>query len=300
MNMDIETYQERIRKLHTRIKEGKHRDEQGIRDEIRALYIDMAGSIRALSKAQETLREIAQEFKQRQTTPSDVGRFYSFVKSTTSAELDLATLIDRAWNCIVMEDFDEARKTLKHIFDIDPDNIKGLCYMGLVLVELERYDEAMLFLQKVLVKDPGNPFALNNLGYICYKKGIWGEAIEHLVKAANQNKDRTAALYANYYLGLVYFERSMIPDAIKFFTRALQMGPNLQVAYYYLGLSETKRYEFKDAVIYFRKAVTIDKDSRYGRLAAEELGKIEPLTDPDKTMNTRTKDRKPESADGSA
>jgi tetratricopeptide (TPR) repeat protein len=170
--------------------------------------------------------------------------------------------------------------------------------MGLVLVELEHYDEAMLFLQKVLVRDPGNPFALNNLGFICYKKGIWGEAIEHLAKAANQNKDRTATLYANYYLGLVYYERSMIPDAIKFFTRALQMGPNLQVAYYYLGLSEVKRYEFKDAVNYFKKAITIDKDSRYGRLAEEELKKIEPLAEPDKTMGkcTSTDD---EQSDGS-
>lgn len=298
MSKDIEAYQERLRKLRARVKEGKNSDEHGIRDEVRSLYIDIAGSIRALSKVQETLREIAQEFKQRRVSQSDVGRFYSFVKSTTSAELDLATLIDRAWNCIVMEDFDEARKTLKHILDIDPENIKGLCYMGLVLVEVERYDEAMMFLQRVLVKDPGNPFALNNLGFICYKKGIWGEAIEHLVKAANQSKDRTAALYANYYLGLVYYERSMIPDAIKFFTRALQMGPNLQVAYYYLGLSEVKRYEFKDAVNYFKKAVAIDKDSRYGRLAEEEIKKIKPIAEPDRTMGTRPTDSD-EQTDGS-
>jgi hypothetical protein len=58
MSQDIEVYQERIRKLRARIKEGKHHDKQGVRDEIRALYIDMAGSIRALVKAQETLREI--------------------------------------------------------------------------------------------------------------------------------------------------------------------------------------------------------------------------------------------------
>ena len=156
--------------------------------------------------------------------------------------------------------------------------------MGLVLVELQHYDEAMLYLQKVLVKDPGNPFALNNLGFICYKKGIWGEAIEHLVKSATQQKDRTAALYANYYLGLVYYERSMIPDAIKFFTRALEMGPNLQGAHYHLGLSEVKRYEFKRAVTHLKKAIAIDKDSRYGRLAGEELKKIEPLTEPKKTF----------------
>lgn len=287
MSKEIPLYQERIRKLREKIKQGKRSDEQAIKNEIRTLYIDIAGSMRELSTAQQALRDIAQEFKQHKSAKSDVGRFYSFVKSTTSAELDLATLIDRAWNCIVMEDYDEAKKTLKQILDIDPDNIKGLCYIGLVLVELQHYDEAMLYLQKVLVKDPGNPFALNNLGYICYKKGIWGEAIEHLAKAANQKKDRTAALYANYYLGLVYHERSMIPDAVKFFTRALEMGPNLQGAHYYLGLSEIKRYEFKQAVVHLKKAVSIDKESRYGRLAAEELHKIEPLAEPDKIIRTR-------------
>jgi tetratricopeptide (TPR) repeat protein len=251
----------------------------------------MAGAMRELSKAQQSLRDIAQEFKERKTAQDDVGRFYSFVRSTTSAELDLATLVDRAWNCIVLEDFEEARKAIKQILEIDPDNIKGLCYMGLVLVELQHYDDAMLYLQKVLVRDPGNPVALNNLGYICYKKGIWGEAIEHLVKSATQKKDRTAALYANYYLGLVYYERSMIPDAIKFFNRALEMGPNLQVAHYYLGLSEVKRYEFKSAVTHLKKAVSIDKDSRYGRLAGEELKKIEPLAEPNKTIGTGNTDK---------
>jgi len=52
--------------------------------------------------------------------------------------------------------------------------------MALALMDKALYDDAMLNLQQVLICEPDNPFALNNLGYICYKKGIWGEAIEHL------------------------------------------------------------------------------------------------------------------------
>ena len=55
-----------------------------------------------------------------------------------------------------------------------------------------------------------------NVGYICLKKGIFGEAIEHLSKAIRLDNDRKATLYAHYYLGLVYQEREMYDDAQTF------------------------------------------------------------------------------------
>ncbi|HEC79539.1 MAG TPA: tetratricopeptide repeat protein [candidate division WOR-3 bacterium] len=279
---EMEDLKNRLQALKKKVKEFTPDKEKEIKEEIKELYIDIAHSLKSLNDAQNELRAIAQDFKRSKSSKLEVSKFYSFVKSQTSAELDLATLIDRAWNLIVMEDYSEAVKVLRRVLDIDPQNIKGLGFMGLALMNKGLYDDAMLYLQQVLLTDPDNPFALNNIGYICYKKGIWGEAIEHLVKAAKQTKDRMAALYANYYLGLVYYERSMLADAVKFFEKALQLGPNLQEAYYYLGLSETKQYEFKKAVEYFEKCIKIDKDSKYGNLCAEELNKIKPLIEPDK------------------
>ncbi|GAI02360.1 unnamed protein product [marine sediment metagenome] len=158
--------------------------------------------------------------------------------------------------------------------------------MSLALMNKELYDNAMLYLQQVLLIDSDNPFALNNLGYICYKKGVWGEAIEHLTKVVKQTRDRTAALYASYYLGLLYYDRSMILDAIKFFKEALKLGPNLQEAYYYLGLSEMKKYKFTKAVGYFEKCIKIDCNSRYGRLGKEKLDEIQPIKETSKTNST--------------
>jgi tetratricopeptide (TPR) repeat protein len=48
---------------------------------------------------------------------------------------------------------------------------------------LERYDDALFAFQKVLVREPDNALARVNVGYICLKKGIFGEAIEHLTRA---------------------------------------------------------------------------------------------------------------------
>ena len=271
MNDALKHIEERIQELEKKVKEYDPKEQKSILKEIKDLYVDIANALSMLSRAQDKVRTIAQVFRKAKTSQTEVSKFYSFVKSQTSAELDLATLLDKAWNLIVMEDHDEAITVLKQVISIDPQNIKGMGFMGLALMNKQLYDDAMLYLQRVLLIEPENPFALNNLGYICYKKGIWGEAIEHLGHAARQEKDRTAALYANYYLGLVYYERSMIPDAIKFFKKAVSLGPNLQEAYYYLGLSEVKRFEFKQAVNYFTQCMEIDSESKYGKLSSEEI-----------------------------
>ncbi len=275
---------EELKKLINKYTPDK---EQTIKDMIKNIYIEIANNIRYLNQAQSDLRQIVQDFRNRRTSKIDMDRFYSFIKARTSPELDLATLLDRAWNLIVMEDYDDAMDVLKKALDIDPKNTRALGLSGLVLMNKELYDEAMLYLQKVLLIEPENPFALNNLGFICYKKGIWGEAIEHLSKVAKQTRDRMARLYANFYLGLVYYEREMFVDAVDFFEEALKLGPNLQEAYYYCGLAQLKRYEFHKAVEYFEKCIKIEPDSKYARLAREEVEKIRPIIEPDRIFKNR-------------
>jgi tetratricopeptide (TPR) repeat protein len=85
------------------------------------------------------------------------------------------------------------------------------------------------------MKEPANSLARINVGYICLKKRIFGEAIEHLSKAIRLDNDRKATLYAHYYLGLVYLEREMYEDAQTFFRKTLGLGPGLVEAWFELG-----------------------------------------------------------------
>ncbi len=274
----------KIEKLREHLKRFSSQDEAEIRREIKELYIELANAQKNLSKAQDELKRIVQEFRKKRSSQDEVSRFYSFVKSRTSAELDIATLLDRAWNLICMDEFGEALQVLKKVLDIDPKHIRALGFTALCLMNTGAYDEAMLYLQKVLVIEPENPFALNILGYICYKKGIWGEAIEHLTKARKQIRDRTAAMYANYYLGLVYLERSMFSDAIRFFKSTLEIGPNFQDAYYYLGIANTRQYEFKTALEYFNKCNEIDKNTEIAQRARDEAEKLKILLEPKRLL----------------
>src|SRR5690242_21670002 len=77
----------------------------------------------------------------------------------------------------------------------------------------EKYDDAWMVFQQVLMREPKNAVARINVGYICLKKRIFGEAIEHLSKAIRLGNDKKATLYAHFYLGLVYLQREMYEDA---------------------------------------------------------------------------------------
>ena len=118
---------------------------------------------------------------------------------------------------------------------LSPGAVQAQSLLGWAQMLHEEYDEALGNFSKVLMKEPANALARINVGYICLKKGIFGEAIEHLSKAIRLDNDRKATLYAHYYLGLVYLEREMYEDAQTFLRKTLKLGPNLIEAYFELG-----------------------------------------------------------------
>src|SRR5207253_5422388 len=108
---------------------------------------------------------------------------------------------------------------------------------GWSLMLQDKLDDALLNFQKVLVREPQNALARINLGYICLKKRIFGEAIEHLSRAIRLGNDKKATLYAHFYLGLVYLERDMFEDGQTFFRKTIALGPGLIEGYFELGLA---------------------------------------------------------------
>ena len=139
----------------------------------------------------------------------------------------------------------------------------------------EKYDDALMQFQKVLMREPGNALARINVGYICLKKGIFGEAIEHLSKAIRLDNDRKATLYAHFYLGLVYLERDMFEDAQTVFQKALALGPNLIEAYYELGRAFWFNGQRDEAMKTWRDGFETNKFNPWGKRCAEVLQTVE-------------------------
>ena len=186
-----------------------------------------------------------------------------------------STFIEKGWSRISLGDYPAAETALQKALELSPNDLQAMSLLGWAQMHQEKYDDALLNFQQVLMKEPANALARINVGYICLKKGIFGEAIEHLSKAIRLDNDAKATLYAHYYLGLVYLEREMYDDAQTFFRKSLTLGPNLVEAYFELGRAHWLGGQKDDAKEAWRAGAAANKFNPWGKRCAEVLAKVE-------------------------
>ena len=167
--------------------------------------------------------------------PSSAPEFEPARPAVHADHIGASTFVEKGWNMISAGDYTGAERVLTKALQLSPDDPQAESLLGWAQMLQDNFDDALLNFQKVLVREPQNALARVNVGYICLKKRIFGEAIEHLSRAIRLDNDRKAILYAHFYLGLVYLEREMYEDAQTFFEKTIALGPNLIEAYYELG-----------------------------------------------------------------
>jgi tetratricopeptide (TPR) repeat protein len=189
--------------------------------------------------------------------------------------LGASTFIEKGWHQISAGDALGAERSLRRALELSPGDAQAEALLGWAQMLQEKHDDALLVFQRVLLRDPSNSLARVNVGYICLKKGIFGEAIEHLSRVIRLDNDRKATLYAHFYLGLVYLEREMYEDAGSFFRRSLALGPNLIEAYYELGRAQWFGGDPEAARRTWRDGFTANRFSPWGKRCAEMLEAVE-------------------------
>jgi tetratricopeptide (TPR) repeat protein len=197
--------------------------------------VDMA--LGELTQMKEQIRALVERYKQL-ASDADTAQAPQFTGARPVVQADhlgASTFIEKGWSLISLGDYIGAIQALQKALALSPNEIQAHSLLGWAQMLAEDYDEALATFSRVLMKEPANALARINVGYICLKKRIFGEAIEHLSKAIRLDNDRKATLYAHFYLGLVYLEREMFEDAEAFFRKTLTLGPNLIEAYYELG-----------------------------------------------------------------
>lgn len=195
--------------------------------------------------------------------------------SERSASLNASTHIERGWNLISRGEHSQAEEELQKALKLVPDDTQATSLLGWALMLQEKYDDALLHFHAVLQRDPAHAIARVNVGYICLKKEIYGEAIEHLTRASHDSTDRKAALYAQFYLGLLYSAREMYADAEAFLGRALEMAPNLVEAYFELGKARWFNQNRDGARQAWRDGVAAGKFSPWGKRCAAMLAEVD-------------------------
>jgi tetratricopeptide (TPR) repeat protein len=193
--------------------------------------------ISELADLKEDIRKLVERYKQMaaSTEEASAPEFTSARPAVHVDHLGASTFIEKGWSLIALGDHAGAVQALQKALQLSPGETQAESLLGWAQMLHEDYDDALQTFQRVLIKEPANSLARINVGYICLKKRIFGEAIEHLSKAIRLDNDKKATLYAHFYLGLVYLQREMYEDAQTFFEKTLKLGPNLIEAYYELG-----------------------------------------------------------------
>ena len=193
-----------------------------------ALYKRVDGSLTELARLKEEIRGLVERYKQLGSEPAPAPQVHH-------DHLGASTFMEKGWNLISQGDHVAAIAALQRALELSPGDPQAQSLLGWAEMQGGRLDDALLTFSRVLVQEPSNALARVNVGYICLKKRVFGEAIEHLSRVIRLGNDPKAMLYAHYYLGLVYLERGMFGDAQSFLRQAIALGPSLVEAYHDLG-----------------------------------------------------------------
>ncbi len=198
-----------------------------IKASIVALFRDTDGRLADLTAFKERIRELVDTFK---ALPVEAP-----VASVRHDHLGASSFIERGWSALAAGDWSTAQAQLREAIKLDGTSADAQALLGWALMYQSRNDEALQICLQVLVREPDHGLARVAVGAICLQKGIVGEAIEHLSRAAARSPDPRTGLYANFWLGVAYLERDMHGDAVEFLRRAVTQGPNLAEGWTELG-----------------------------------------------------------------
>ena len=266
-------YRERVSALAARLDAPDASQERDVlRGELIALGKCLEQDLAELTRLKEQAKSLVEKWKALKMSSAPA---FSAERPVVADHIGASTFIEKGWSRISLGDYAGAEDSLAKALQLAPSDPQAESLLGWAQMLQEKHDDALMQFQKVLMREPGNALARINVGYICLKKGIFGEAIEHLSKAIRLDNDRKATLYAHFYLGLVYLERDMFEDAQTFFQKSLALGPNLIEAYYELGRAYWFNGQRAEAMQTWRDGFAANKFNPWGKRCAEVLQTVE-------------------------
>jgi len=249
-------------------------DRERIKGEIVGLFRDAEAAASAYAQLKTSVKELAARWKH-----ADGGGGASIAGAARQTQrvdhLGASTFVEKGWSLLSLGDAVGAQQAFERALELAPASSEAESLLGWAQMMQEHYDSALLTFHNVLLREPHNALARTNVGYICLRKKIYGEAIEHLSRAIRLNDDRKATLYAHLYLGQVYYEREMFDDADLFFRKAIELGPNLLQAWYELGRSQWFAGRRDEARETWRAGAEANKFNAWGKRCAELLESLD-------------------------
>ena len=251
-------------------------DRERFKRRIVALFKRTDSALGDLAALKEEIRLLVDRYKQLAAADGGAEPPFSGARPPVHHDhIGASTFVEKGWSLISLGDHGSAVQALTRALELSPGDVQAQSLLGWAQMLNQQYDDALATFSRVLATEPANALARVNVGFICLKKRIFGEAIEHLSRAIRLDNDRKATLYAHYYLGLVYLEREMYLDAQTFLQKALALGPNLIEAFYDLGRAHWFANEPELAKEAWRRGAAANRFAPWAKRCQELLEQVE-------------------------
>jgi tetratricopeptide (TPR) repeat protein len=120
----------------------------------------------------------------------------------------------------------EAIEQYRKVLAIDQTNLFALNNLAYLLANTNQSDQALAYAQKAKELGAGQPEVEDTLGWVLYRRAIYGEAVNHLEAAVKKSSDPAI----QYHLGLAYVKTGKRDQGEKVLRNALKLAPNLMEA----------------------------------------------------------------------
>ncbi|MFO7748554.1 MAG: tetratricopeptide repeat protein [Desulfobacteraceae bacterium] len=110
-------------------------------------------------------------------------------------------------------------ETMEKIIEMEPDNASALNYLGYTYADLGiKLDKAETLITRALKIKPDDGFITDSLGWVYYKKGLYGKAVKTLLKAAELTSFDPVI---SEHLGDAYEKNGNFHKALEIYQKAL-------------------------------------------------------------------------------
>ncbi len=164
-------------------------------------------------------------------------------------------------NSIWEKKYPDAERNLKKAIEKEEKSEKYYFYLAITLEKQAKLKEAMDSLERALVHDPESARACNFLGYLYADNNInIDRSLKLIQKALSKEPDNGAYLDS---LGWVYYKKGMFEQAIKHLLDAEKKLNEIKspdsVVYDHIGDTYIKLGKKSSALIYWKKSILIEK-----------------------------------------
>lgn len=145
-----------------------------------------------------------------------------------------------------------AEQLYKTLLDSKPDHFAGRVNLGAILLKRRLVDEAIIHLKRAVEIDKDSAPAQFLLGIARYSSGRYKEATESFTETVRIEPDNATALL---YLGNIESLYNNTDKAVSYYEQAVKVNPAFADAYFNMAATLAKGGKFKEARVSYDKAI---------------------------------------------